>query len=222
MPEDEGMSPDRERAYRARRLAEIGQAWGLTPRPKDELADWVPRASESDTTALVPGFVHGALARAVEAVCRELRALGLGPEDALFWLTTPSRHLSRRVPIDVVELGHAGSVIRVAQQHLDGRWPRHLAPAAVAEKLNISLTSVLDDIESGQLRAYRVGRLWRIDLYDFERFQEEKTQSQVNHPVADMWRDLRELDAPNLARTQPLECATKAAVGDGPSLEVDG
>lgn len=220
MPVEEGTPSDRARAYRTRRLAEIGRAWGLTSRPQYEVADWVPRASESDTTVLVPGFVHGALARAVEAVCRELRVLGFGPEDALFWLTAPNRHLSRRVPIDVVELGHAGSVIRVAQQHLDGRWPRFLAPAAAAERLNISLTSVLDHIDSGHLPAYRVGRLWRIDQYDFERFQEE-TQPQVDYPVADAGRDLRELDALDLGRTQRLEFAAEAAVGDGTYPEVD-
>lgn len=161
---------DRARAYRTGRLAEIGRSWGLVSVSPASVGSWVPAAEDLDESILVPGFVAGPSAAAVEIVCRELQALGCDREGALFWLTAPNVSLSNRVPIDVIELGHARAVLTAARSRFDQPQPRWLTPAAVARRLGMTKASVVALIENRKLPARQSGSGWRVGYDDYLSF----------------------------------------------------
>ena len=208
---------DRARAHRAHRLAEIGRSWGLVSVSPASVPSWVPAAGDLGESILVPGFVAGPSAATVELVCRELRALGCDRESALFWLAAPNASPSRRVPIDLVELGHARAVLTAARLRFDQHPPHWLTPAAVARRLGISKAAALALIENRRLSARQTGSGWRVDYDDYLRFHGGLVAS-IEDPGTG---DLRRLDLEDRRLIDELDFAQEARAEGRPYVEAD-
>jgi len=54
--------------------------------------------------------------------------------------------------------------------------PKMLTPSEIAERFNLHPNTVRDYLKAGTLPAIKLGRVWRIEIKDFEEFIRSRKQ----------------------------------------------